>query len=66
MHLRWKRIVHFIIEQVATFFANGNQLAYRIIFFFKAYYCHRFLPQFDDNPAFPDTQDACRQMNAGG
>ena len=45
MHLRRKRIVYFVVEQVSALFANGNELLYRIIFFFKTYCCHKFLPQ---------------------
>ena len=47
MHFRGERIVHFVVQQVAAFFADGNELAYRVVFFFKAYCCHKFLPQSD-------------------
>ena len=50
MHFRRKGIVYFVIQQVAALFADGDELAYRIIFFFKADYCHKFLPQSDDKP----------------
>src|SRR5437773_7309819 len=50
MNLCRKRIVYFVVEQVAALFANGNELAYRIIFFFKAYCCHKFLPIAYRNP----------------
>jgi hypothetical protein len=33
MHLRRKRIVYFVIQQVPPLFADGNELAYCIIFF---------------------------------
>ncbi len=51
MDLRRKRIVYFVVEQVAALLAHRNELAYRIIFFFKAYCCHKFLPLLDRNPA---------------
>src|SRR5277367_2654784 len=35
MHFRGKRIVHFVIQQVAALFANHNELLYCLIFFFK-------------------------------
>jgi len=44
MDLCRKRIVYFVVEQVAPLFAHGNELPYCIIFFFKAYCCHKFLP----------------------
>jgi len=50
MNLRRKRIVYFVVEQVAALFAHGNELAYRIVFLFKAYCCHKFLPLLDRNP----------------
>ncbi len=60
MHLCRKRIVYFVVEQVAVvveqvaaLFAHGNELAYRIVFFFKAYCCHKFLPLLDRNPRTP-------------
>jgi len=51
MHFRRKGIVYFVIQQIAALFADGNELLNCLVFFFKAYYCHRFLPQSDDNPA---------------
>jgi hypothetical protein len=45
MHFGRKRVVHFVVQQVAPLFAYGNELAYRIIFFFKTHYGHKFLPQ---------------------
>jgi hypothetical protein len=47
MDLCRKRIVYFIVEQVAALLAYRNELAYRIVFLFKAYCCHKFLPLFD-------------------
>jgi hypothetical protein len=35
MHFGGKRIVYFIVEQVPALFADGNELSYRIVFFFK-------------------------------
>jgi hypothetical protein len=46
MHFGRKRIVYFVIEQVSALFANGNELAYCIVFFFKTC-CHKFLPKSD-------------------
>jgi hypothetical protein len=57
MDLRRKRIVYFVVEQVAALFAHGNELAYRIVFLFKAYCCHKFLPLLDRNPK---NSRACR------
>jgi hypothetical protein len=34
MDFRRKGIVDFVVEQVTALFANGNELPYRIIFFF--------------------------------
>src|SRR5277367_6134244 len=50
MHFRRKGIVYFVIQQVAALFADGDELAYCIIFFFKTDYCHKILPQSDDKP----------------
>src|SRR2546425_10976001 len=50
MDLRRKRIVYLIVEQVAALLAHGNELAYRVIFFFKAYCRHKFLPLLNRNP----------------
>ena len=47
MHFGWKGIVYFVIEQVAALFADSNELAYRIVFFFETDYSHKFLPQSD-------------------
>ena len=56
MDLRRKRVVYFVVEQVAALFAHGDELAYRIIFLFKAYCCHKFLPLFAcDSQALPGT-----------
>src|SRR5580704_14253364 len=44
MHFRRKRIVHFVVKQVSSLFAYCNELLYSIIFFFKPYCCHEFLP----------------------
>src|SRR5712692_1943242 len=52
MELCRKRIVYFVVEQVAALFAHRNELAYRIIFLFKAYCCHKFLPLLDRNPRY--------------
>ena len=35
MHFGRKRIVHFVIQQVAALFADGNELPYCLIFFFQ-------------------------------
>jgi hypothetical protein len=43
MHFRRKRIVHFVVKQIPALFAHGNELLYRIIFFFKTHCCHEFL-----------------------
>src|ERR1700682_1147508 len=50
MHFGWKRIVYFVIQQVAALFADRNALAYRIIFLFKTYYRHKSLPNFTVSP----------------
>src|SRR6266403_1776068 len=50
MHLCRKRIVYFVVEQITALFAYGNELAYCIVFLFKAYCCHKFLPQSDRYP----------------
>src|SRR5216683_2720434 len=47
-----KRIVYFVVEQVAALFAHRNELTYRIIFLFKAYCCHKFLPLLDRHPRY--------------
>src|SRR5439155_2253441 len=39
-----KRIVYFVVEQITAHLAVADELAYRIIFFFKAYCCDKFLP----------------------
>src|SRR5713226_7187058 len=49
VHFRWKRIVYFVVQKVPTLFADGNELAYRIVFFFKTYCRHKFLPKSDCN-----------------
>src|SRR5690348_1075243 len=45
VHFRGKRIVHFVVQQVPTLLADGYELAYRIVFFFKPYSCHKFPPK---------------------
>src|SRR6202521_1809643 len=50
MHLSRKRIVYFVVQQITALFAYGNELTYCIIFFFKTYCCHKFLPQSDRYP----------------
>ena len=35
VHLGRKRIVHFVVKQVAALFADGNEGFYRFVFFFK-------------------------------
>jgi len=49
MNLRWSESFYFVVEQVAALFAHGNELPYRIVFLFKAYCCHKFLPLLDRN-----------------
>src|ERR1700676_1955695 len=44
MHPCRKRIVHFVVKQIPALFAYGNELLYRIIFFFQTHSCHKFLP----------------------
>ena len=46
MHFGRERIVHFVVQQVAALFAYRNELAYRIIFFFKTCYSHEYLPRY--------------------
>jgi hypothetical protein len=45
MHFRWERIVHFVVQQISALFAYRYELAYRVVFFFQYYCCHKFLPQ---------------------
>jgi hypothetical protein len=51
MDLGRKRIVYFVVEEVAALFADGNELAYRIVFFFETDYSHKFLPLSDRDGA---------------
>src|SRR5690242_790922 len=40
MHLRRKRIVHFVVQQISTLLADGNELLYRLVFLFQTYCRH--------------------------
>ena len=44
MHFGGKRIVHFVIKQVAALFADRDQRAYCFVFFFKTLR-HKLLQQ---------------------
>src|SRR5579859_1106608 len=44
MHFRRKRIVHFVIKQVAALFAQCNQRFYCFVFFFQNLLRHKLLP----------------------
>jgi hypothetical protein len=51
MHFRRKRIVHFVVQQVAALLADGNELAYSIVFFFKPYCCHKSSKRRNPSPS---------------
>src|SRR2546429_7193566 len=53
--------LYFVVEQVTALLADGNELAYCIIFLFKAYCCHKFLPITYRNPR--DSQ-ACQRLRS--
>src|SRR5439155_9894746 len=44
MHFGRKRIVHFVVKQITTLFADSNQRSYCFVFFFKNLR-HKLLPQ---------------------
>src|SRR5258707_2635743 len=52
MDFRRKRIVYFVVKQVAALLTYGNELAYCIVFLFKAYCCHKFLPLLNRSPKY--------------
>jgi hypothetical protein len=50
MHFGRKRIIYFVVQQIAALLAHRDELAYRIVFLFKAYCRHKSLPNFTVSP----------------